>query len=92
VGAVFPEGQLIVFVTSGGLVMGNSADLTSFRPFASGVSLATPFDVTVPNIFSHTVTGTSHHGDHLFFVLVVRSGPLTPANTLAVATAPFLFR
>ena len=92
VGAFLPAAQAIVFFTPTGSVVGNPADLTSFRPYATGVALATPFDVTLPTFFSDTVTGTDHHSDHLFFVLAVKSGPLAAGNVLGVATAPFSFR
>jgi len=48
--------------------------------------------MTLPSFFSHTATGTEHHGDGLFFALVVRSGSLAAGDVLAVATFPFSFR
>jgi hypothetical protein len=91
-GVLFPDGQTIAFVTSTGTVTGRLADLTSFRPFAAGVLLAAPFNMTTPNFFSYHWTGTEDHGDYVFFVFAMKSGPLTPGGLLGLATAPFSFR
>jgi YVTN family beta-propeller protein len=76
----------IQFFTSSGIVLGNLVDLTSFRPAATGVSLATPFAVTAPNFYSHQWTGSDLRGNYVLFVAGV-----TNAGILGLATAPFSF-
>ena len=95
VGMLRPDGT-IEFFTGTGSAFGNVADLTSFRPIATGVSLATPFSVTVPNFYSHQWTGSEVRGTWVFFVGVLKAGALAGGSLasdaiLSLATALFSF-
>jgi hypothetical protein len=85
VGLLRPDGS-IQFFTGTGVVIGNVSDVRTFRPIATGVSLASPFSVTVPNFYSHQwVTGDTK-GLYLFFVAAVKAGALSggtvPGNAI----------
>ena len=93
VGVLRPDGT-IEFFTGTGSVFGNVADRTSFRAIATGVSLATPFSVTVPNFYSHQWTGSEPRGIWAFFVGVLKAGALAGGSLasdaiLGLATASF---
>jgi CubicO group peptidase (beta-lactamase class C family) len=77
-GMLRPDGT-IEFATdmSGGTVLGNFADLSSYRPIATTVSLATPFSVTVPNFYTHRWTASDPHGSYVVFVAAAKSGAVT---------------
>jgi hypothetical protein len=94
VGLLRPDNS-IQFFTSTGIAVGNRNDLASFRPYATGVSLATPFSVNEPTFYTHPWTAADLHGPWVFFVLAVRAGALsgtvTAADILGLATAPFSF-
>jgi hypothetical protein len=96
VGLARPDGVIQFFTGAGGFVPGTVSDLASFRPIAAGVSLATPFTVTVPELFSYEWTGAEPHGDYRAFVLAMQAGALaggvvTGGQILTLATAPFSF-
>jgi photosystem II stability/assembly factor-like uncharacterized protein len=92
VGLVKPGG-VVEFFTGSGSAFGNVNDLSSFRPFAAGVALTTPFSVTVPGFFARQVTGSDGHGTYVFFVGAVTAGALSSALTsdkiLDLATAAY---
>jgi hypothetical protein len=75
VGLLRPDGS-IQFFTSLGIVLGNVASLTSFRPLATAVSLATPFSATEPGFYSHQWTAADMRGNWVFFVAAVKTGAL----------------
>ena len=95
VGILRPNGS-ILFFTSGGTIVGNVADLTSFRPLASAVPLGTPFTVTAPDFYTHQWTAGEPPRSYVFFVGAVKTGALatgtvTSDQILGLATAPFSF-
>ena len=95
VGIVRPDGS-IQFFTSTGIVLGNVSDVSSFRPFAVGVPLGTPFSATAPNFYAREWTATDMRGPYVFFVGAVMTGALTTGTAvserlLGLATAPFSF-
>jgi len=96
-GALLPDGVTIVFWTGGSnTAQGSLADLRTLRPYAAGVSLATPFFMTMPSFFSYQWTGTEPRGNYIFFHAAVTAGALadgvaTDGEILALATTPFAF-
>jgi len=96
-GMVLPDNTTIAFLTStGGIAMGSVGNLTSFRPVATGVSLATAFSTIAPDVFSYQWTGTEPRGTYVFFLLAVTAGALgdgalTGGEILALATASVSF-
>ena len=95
-GFILPDGHTLVFVTSaGGMLLGDAANLASFRPIATGVSLAAPSPGIVPS-FSYRWTGIEPRGGYQFALLAVKAGVLadgvlTGDEILALVTAPFAF-
>jgi len=95
VGILRPDNS-IQFVTSTGIVVGNVADLSSFRPIAVNVPLSAPFSLSQPTVFTHQRTAGDPSGPYVFFVAAVKTGALaggTLANDqiLSVVTAPYSF-
>jgi hypothetical protein len=95
VGILRPDNS-IQFFTDSGIVIGNRADLSSFRPIASGVPLPTPFSVNAPNFYTYQWAGGELRGNYVFFIAALKAGVLaggavTNDDVLAVATAPFSF-
>jgi 4-amino-4-deoxy-L-arabinose transferase-like glycosyltransferase len=94
-GALFPDGVTIVFYTGpGGIVVGSRADLRSFRPYTTGISLTTPFSTRMSSFFSHHRTSSDPRGNYVFFHLAVQAGALadgiaTNEEILGLARAPF---
>ena len=97
VGVAMPDGTVALFTDAGGVAFGSVADLASLRPVAAGISLATPFSLTVPNFFSYQWTGSETTGSYTFFLLAVSASALaddvlTGDEVLGLATVPFSFR
>ena len=95
VGILRPDGS-IQFFTNAGIVLGNLADVTSFRPLAVAVPLATPFSVNAPNFYTHQWTAGDLHSSYVFFVAAVTTGALAGGTVpsdqiLGLATASFSF-
>jgi len=94
VGLLRPDNSIQFFVTSTASVLGSRFDLASFRPYATGVPLATPFSVNAPHFYTHQWAATDLHGAWVFFVLAVKAGALSDGSVtadeiLGLATAPF---
>jgi len=95
VGILRPDGS-IQFFTNAGIVLGNVANVTSFRPLAVAVPLGTPFSVNAPNFYTHQWTAGDLHGGYVFFVAAVKTGALAGGTVpsdqiLGLATASFSF-
>ena len=95
VGILRPNGS-IQFFTNAGIVLGNVADVTSFRPLAVAVPLGTPFSVDAPSFYTHQWTAGDPHGGYVFFVAAVKTGALAGGTVpsdqiLGLATASFSF-
>ena len=74
-GALLPDGNIIVFVTSGGTSrgLGTLSNLPSYQPGLTGVSLSAPFSGTVP-VYAYTFDGTEPAGTYTLFVEARRAG------------------
>ena len=95
VGVLRPD-RSIQFFTATGIVVGNIADLRSFRPLAVNVPLTTPFSVSESSFFTHQLTADDPRGPYVFFMLAVKPGALadgtiTDDQILRLATAPYSF-
>lgn len=95
VGLLRPDGS-VQFFTSTGIVVGSLADVTSYRPLATGVSLATPFSVSRPSFYTHQWTGSEPRGPWVFFVAAVTAGALADGSLTndkihVITAAPFSF-
>jgi hypothetical protein len=93
VGILRPD-ESIQFFTPGGIVIGRLDDATSFRPYAAGVSLGTPFSENRPAFYSHTWDAGDQRGDYYGFIIAVTAGAVaggtvTEDQLLGFATAPF---
>ncbi|HEV8675848.1 MAG TPA: hypothetical protein VGX21_17560 [Methylomirabilota bacterium] len=95
-GVLLPDGETIVFFTGGGTSFGRLSNVATLGPIAARVSLATPFAVSVPNIFAHTWTGSEPPGIYVAFLAVVMpgafaDGTVDPGDVLALSLATFSF-
>lgn len=95
VGIARPDGS-IQFFTEAGIVLGNAANVTSFRPLAVGVPLAAPFTVNAPNFHTHPWATSDLRGLYVFFIGAVTTGALAGGTVptdqiLGLATAAFTF-
>ena len=95
-GVLLPDGDTIVFVTGGGLVFGRLSNLATAPPWAASVSLTMPSTSSVPNLVTHTWTGSEPRGNYVFFFAAVRAGALAdgridPGDVVGLSTAPFRF-
>src|SRR5262249_48009893 len=77
IGLIRPDGSILFFLGTGGTTVGSLADLGSFRPYASGVSLAAPFAASAPNFYATSRASGDPRGGFVVFVLAVKSGPLS---------------
>jgi hypothetical protein len=83
-GLMHPDGS-IQFATPTGIVMGNFPSLGSYRPLATGISLATPFSDSRPSFYTHQWTAADARGIYVLCIAAV-SGT---GEILALSTAPF---
>ena len=95
VGILQPNNS-ILFVTSTGIVVGDAANVSSFRPLAVNVPLSAPFSVSEPAVFTHQRTAGDLHGTYVFFVGAVKTGALAGGTIpddqiLSLAAAPYSF-
>jgi len=88
VGILRPDNS-IQFFTSTGIVMGNVADLRSFRPIATNVPLTMPFSVVESTFFTHQWTADDLRGPYVFFVAAVKTGTLDQILRLATTSYSF---
>lgn len=88
VGLLRPDGSVLFFTPA--IVVGSVTNIESFRPIATGVSLAAPFSVTVPNFYSHQWTAADPKGTYIFFVGAVRAGALSGGSLPPGATLGLL--
>ena len=91
-----PDGHTLELFTGAGFVGGDMANVASFAPAATGVSLAASFSVTVPDVFAYQRTSADPGGGYQLFVVALKTGALADGvvsddEVLAVATAPFSF-
>jgi hypothetical protein len=85
-GLLFPDGHTIAFFTGGSFALGDAANPASFRPAATGVSLAAPASATVPDVFAYPWTAAAPRGGYVLFVAAVKAN--TPTEIVTLATAP----
>ena len=95
-GFLKPDGGVEFVTSAGGLVSGNLAQLSSFRPLVTGLPLSSPFSLTAPPFFSRQWTGSEARGRWLLFLLATKAGALSDGSVasdeiLGTATAPFSF-
>jgi hypothetical protein len=97
-GLLAPDNTAVFFTdTSGGaFVSGQLLDFASYRPVATGVSLATPFSADFPSFASYQWTGDEPRGGFALFLLVVTSGALADGvlathELLGASLTPFSF-
>jgi photosystem II stability/assembly factor-like uncharacterized protein len=98
-GVVVPDDvdTTVFFTSASTFALGRFDDVTSFRPVATAVPLASAFAASVPGFFSYRWTGAEPSGTYTFIVYAVRAGALadgvlSPDEILAFATAAFSFR
>ena len=96
VGKFRPDGMIEFFTSTGGIAVGNAANLATFQAIATGVPLGAPFSVSVPNFHSSQWTGTEPRGNYVFFIAALTAGALsdgvlTANEILVLATAAFSF-
>jgi hypothetical protein len=97
-GGLLPDGVTIVFWTgAGNFAVGSLADIRTFRPYAAGVSLSTPFSRDMPGWVSHVWAPDDPRGRYIVFNLATKAGALagrilTRDEILALATASFFLR
>jgi hypothetical protein len=84
VGVLLPDHDTILFLTGSGFAFGRLSDPTTYRPIASGVPLATPLVLTVPDFFVYTWTGGEPHGSYLFFLAALDAAT---GNVLGLSAA-----
>src|SRR5262249_55476602 len=84
VGALLPDHDTIVFITSSGFAFGRLSDPTTWQPIAAGVPLGAPAVLTVPDFLVHTWTGGEPPGSYLFFLAAQDAAT---GNILGVSTA-----
>jgi hypothetical protein len=97
-GVVLPDGNTVIFFTSvgGATGIGSLSDVTTLRPLAAAVALATPFTVSRPTFATHTWTGTEPPGTYYLFFAAVVAGSLADGSVdfgdiLALKVVSFTF-
>jgi hypothetical protein len=101
VGLLLPDGSAAFFTSvaitpTSGYAFGSVTDFASYRPIATGVSLATPFSASFPSFLSYQRKVGDPAGGLTFFLLVVTAGALddgvlSPGELLATSVTPFTF-
>jgi hypothetical protein len=94
-GLLRPDGSML-FYTGTGFVLGRIDNASSFRAVATGVSLAAPFSVTIPNAFSYQWSASDPRGTYTLLVFVLRagraaSGTLTSGDVFGFGSATVSF-
>jgi photosystem II stability/assembly factor-like uncharacterized protein len=97
-GVVVHDGHdtTVFFTSASTFALGTFDDLSSYRPVATGVPLATAFATSIADFFSYRWAGAEPSAEYTFFIYAVRAGALadgvlSPEEVLGFATTGFSF-
>jgi reprolysin-like metallo-peptidase family M12B len=101
VGLMLPNGSAVFFTSAAitatsGYALGTLANVSSYRPIASGIPLSGPLTANVGSFLSYPRQAGDPTGGLAFFVLAVRAGALADGvlatdELLSASFAPFTF-